>query len=132
MSVVVDRKKPASYNGKSPNCAPIRSMAASKGSRDTQAQGDFSGIGSSGFVAAPVNRSGVAGAEEKMNRKAVERVDSHVVELLSTVPQVVLYQYEEWSNTWVSLIMTGRWEGIFSLHKSSTQGFPGVLLDMYI
>lgn len=104
MSVLVDRKKPASYNGRSQNSIPVRSTAISKGKREVQQEGDFNSVGSSEIVTAPVNRSGVAGAEERMNRKAVERVDSHVVELLSTVPQVVLYQYEESSNTWVSLI----------------------------
>ena len=126
MSVLVDRKKPASYSGRSQNSVAIRSTAISKGKREVQKDEGFNSVGSSEITTAPVNRSGVAGAEERMNRKAVERVDSHVVELLSTVPQVVLYQYEGSSNTWVSLIelMTGRWEALS--YKRSFQGFPWV------
>lgn len=104
MSVLVDRKKPASYSGRSQNSVSIRSTAISKGKREVQQDEGFNSVSSSEIATAPVNRAGVAGAEERMNRKAVERVDSHVVELLSTVPQVVLYQYEGSSNTWVSLI----------------------------
>lgn len=100
MSVLVDHKNPAPY-GKSQNSIPVRSTAVLKGRREVSKAGDFSIVGSPGT--ASVNRPGVTEKEEKMNRQAVERVDSHVVDLLSTVPQVVLYQYDESSNTWVSL-----------------------------
>ena len=38
---------------------------------------------------------------EEMNLAAVQRVDGRARALVSTVPRVVLYQYENSSNTWV-------------------------------
>lgn len=50
-----------------------------------------------------VHHSGSLGHEEvlKMNLLTVQKLDTSVVRIESTVPQVVLYQYEASSNTWV-------------------------------
>lgn len=40
----------------------------------------------------------------KMNLMAIRRIDSQVETIHSTVPQVVLYQYEGTNNTWVSSV----------------------------
>lgn len=51
-------------------------------------------------------RSSSAGKDEvlKMNLMAIRKVDPNVLGIVSTVPQVVLYQYESSSNEWVSFM----------------------------
>ena len=39
----------------------------------------------------------------KMNLMAVRKSDSYATEIISTVPQVVVYKYEGANNTWVSV-----------------------------
>lgn len=41
--------------------------------------------------------------KEEMNLMAVRKVDPNVAEILSTVSQVMLYQYDQTSGEWVSL-----------------------------
>ena len=102
MSVLVDRKKPASFSGGKP---PSRSTAALKGSRESQKeqgkQLSSASVPAGGAATAVPAVSKPAPGVEQMNLMAIQRVDSDVLDLLSTVPQVVLYQYEEESNTWV-------------------------------
>ena len=111
MSVVVDRKDTASpYHGKAAH-SHLSSMrnaattAALKGtgewerqktniSKNTSAAGMNTAVSVLGYG----NRTDA----EQLNMMAVQRVDKHVFDLLSTVPQVVLYQYEADSNIWVS------------------------------
>ena len=61
-------------------------------------------------------RSASLGKEEvlKMNLMTVRKLDTSVIRIESTVPQVVLYQYESTSNTWVSCPPI-----IFSTHACS-------------
>lgn len=71
-------------------------------------------------------RSASAGHAEvvKMNLMTIRRVDSEVVSIVSTVPRVMLYKYEEGANTWVSshsgAWLTGNWP--FPLEYKSCQG----------
>ena len=44
--------------------------------------------------------------KEEMNLMAVRKVDPNVVEILSTVSQVMLYQYDQASGEWVSLSLS--------------------------
>ena len=43
----------------------------------------------------------------ELNLLAVRKVDESVVSIVSTVPQVVLYEYDRGNNEWVSLRMCG-------------------------
>ena len=98
MSVLVDHKKPPSapHHGKSQqSSAPVRNAVISKG--NVRKDNQFQGSSGSSVAVADGGRTGV----EKMNMIAIGRVDGHVCDLLSTVPQVVLYQYEEEANVWV-------------------------------
>ena len=47
--------------------------------------------------------SSAVGQDEvlKMNLMAIRRIDGQVEAIHSTVPQVVLYQYDDTNNTWV-------------------------------
>ena len=101
MSVLVDRKKPtAPYYGKSPqNSASVRNAATLKGERQKENQSKVSS--GPATAVAEGGRTGAMTGVEKMNMIAIQRVDSHVRDLLSTVPQVVLYQYEAEGNIWV-------------------------------
>ena len=53
-----------------------------------------------------VHRSSSMGKPEivKMNLTAVRRIDDCVTDLISTVPRVILYEYEQAANTWVSCL----------------------------
>ena len=50
------------------------------------------------------DRTSSLGKEEvvKMNLMAIRKIDSQVETICSTVPKVVLYQYDGANNTWVS------------------------------
>lgn len=105
MSVIVDHKKTAApYNGKLQSLTPVKNTAPSKGRREEQKTNNFESSSGSAVAAVVGNSAGLNGVE-KMNMMAIQRVDSHVLGLLSTVPQVVLYQYETQSNTWVRVGM---------------------------
>lgn len=57
------------------------------------------------FVPEPArNSSSPLGKEEvaKMNLMTIQKLDSSVKAIKSTVPQVILYEYDGVSNTWVS------------------------------
>jgi hypothetical protein len=105
MSVLVDRKKPAAphYGKSQQNSASVQNMAVSKGSaREEQKENQLKGASGSVTAVTVGGRTEVVTGVEKMNMIAIQRVDGHVRDLLSTVPQVVLYQYEAEANIWVS------------------------------
>ena len=79
------------------------------------------GARSSKIVLAPMNgesmkteegrSSGMRGrsssfGKEEMNLMAVRKVDQNVTHILSTVSQVMLYQYDQTSGEWVSLSLS--------------------------
>ena len=92
MSVLVEHKENTTPGNSRPNCGgpPSSTSVIKRGVRERQK------VESSAESRAPGD-----GAKE-MNIMAVERVDPGLCDILSTVPQVVLYQYESNSNTWVS------------------------------
>ena len=52
-----------------------------------------------------IGRSASAGKVARMNLNTVRTLDSSVVDIKSTVPQVVVYQYDSSSATWVRLLI---------------------------
>ena len=101
MSVAVDYRKPAPQSRKSKQSA--LHIAQGVGLAKDKHMDAGAPTGKSSSVTAYSN----SGLEQmKMNLGAIQRLDSRVSALLSTVPQVILYQYEESSGTWVSLGMT--------------------------
>ena len=105
MSVLVERKQNGSSNtarphGITPSSVGSVTLGNGRVVREPQSKSKNSAAGGL-LPAAPSGRSGADGGAKKMNKMAVQKVDGGVCDLLSTVPQVVLYQYEADSNTWV-------------------------------
>ena len=91
MSVLVEHKENATpCNGSTNRATPSTKRSARDGQKVNKVKSS----------ADPASL-GDGGGAKKMNMIAVQRVDSGLCDLLSTVPQVVLYQYEANSNTWV-------------------------------
>ena len=105
MSVLVERKQNGSSNtarphGITPSSVGSVTLGNGRLVREPQSKSKSSAAGGL-LPAAPSGKSGADGGAKKMNKMAVQKVDGGVCDLLSTVPQVVLYQYEADSNTWV-------------------------------
>ena len=94
MSVLVERKgNTAPYSGGPNRGGHSSTSGAMKGGvRERQKAVDSTGAPADGA--------------KKMNMIAVQRVDPCLIDILSTVPQVVLYQYETNSNTWVRCVQS--------------------------
>ena len=103
-NVTVLRRSPVQQNGY---------PSGGKGSKTPQSRGTKS----SKTVLAPMNgevarqdnarSSGMRGrsssfGKEEINLMAVRKVDPSVSDILSTVPQVMLYEYDQTSGEWVS------------------------------
>ena len=100
-NVTVLRRSPVQQNGY---------PSGGKTSKTPQSRGTKS----SKIVLAPMNgeansyrSSGMRGrsssfGKEEMNLMAVRKVDANVTDILSTVPQVMLYEYDQSSGEWVS------------------------------
>ena len=101
MSVLVERKQNTSPSS-SRSHRPAPGGATPGKGRDREKVTKMRGAAAAAGGGSPA-RNGVGSGAEKMNMMAVRRADSGVHGLLSTVPQVVLYQYETDSNTWVSV-----------------------------
>ena len=97
--------------------SPISNSVGTKQSGRNAYSAAFSGLkpmmmarsGQSSPESANVNglekRSSSIGKDEvlKINLMAIRKVDPNVLGIVSTVPQVVLYQYQSSSNEWVSV-----------------------------
>ncbi len=76
--------------------------------RDKQVTNGNEGAGSrrthNGHISPKPTQNGSAKSEDSINFKTVERIDRRVLDIVRTVSCVVVYEYLEDSETWVSTL----------------------------